>query len=514
MRIILTFDHSSSFKGQSTPNTASGAKRLDLRHATRFNLRMKTPPIATALLETIWAAAQGNPSLLARLRFNNEGELPSVYAVTDLAAASMGAAGLALAQLIDAITRLNPATTSNNNGAPTTVTVDRRLASSWFGYSLRPEGWTPPSSDDFVMGDYQTTDGWIRLHTNAPHHRAAALRALKLSTSSTRTEIVAAVAGWPADALEAAVLAQNGCAATMRSWQAWQAHPQGQAVLSEPLLHWQEGAVIDTPAWAFNSARPLQGLKVLDMTRVLAGPSATRMLAGLGAEVLRVDPPWWDEPSLAPETTLGKRCTRLDLREPAQREQWIHLLGQADIFVHGYRSDALSALGLAAMQRQKIRPGLIDVSLDAYGFTGPWKHRRGFDSLVQMSMGIAEAGQRLTQANKPTPLPVQALDHATGYLLATAVLRGLETRLKTRRGSIARASLARTGALLMNTLKPGGQLDEPLAPETAADLAPTLEQTYWGPARRLHWPVEVTGVTMQWDQPAGLLGSSEATWRH
>ena len=492
---------------------ADRAERLDLRQATRFNLCMKTLPIASELLETIWAAAQGSPTLLARVRFKNEGELPSVYAVTDLAAASMGAAGLALAQLIDTKTRLLADTTAGN-AAPTTVTIDRRLASSWFAYSLRPDGWTTPSSDDFVMGDYQTSDGWIRLHTNAPHHRAAALHALKLTTPSTRAEIAAAVAGWSADALEAAVLAQGGCAATMRSWQAWQTHPQGQAVLSEPLLHWNEGAAIDTPAWAFNSARPLQGLKVLDMTRVLAGPSATRMLAGLGAEVLRVDPPWWDEPTLAPEMTVGKRCTRLDLREPTQREHWIHLLSQADIFVHGYRSDALSALGLDAAHRQKIRPGLVDISLDAYGFSGPWKHRRGFDSLVQMSMGIAEAGQRLTQANKPRPLPVQALDHATGYLLATAALRGLEIRLTHGRGSIVRASLARTGALLMNTAKPSGQLGEALAPEAASDVAPTVEQTYWGPARRLHWPVEVTGVVMRWDQPAGPLGSSEANWRH
>jgi len=455
---------------------------------------------AAQLLKTLWSAAQGDERELGRVRFVGEGELPSAFAVTDLAAASMGAAGLALCALLGTNTQAN-------------VTVDRRLASFWFAQSLRPQGWRIENAEDFVMGDYPAVDGWIRLHTNAPHHRSAALRALGLTAPTARATVAQAVATWRADALEAAVLAEGGCAATMRSWQDWQAHAQGQAVLSEPLLDWQPGLLMAQPTWALNPARPLQGLKVLDMTRVLAGPSATRLLAGLGAEVLRLDPPWWDEPTLAPEMTLGKRCARLDLREPDQRERWSALLGEADVFVHGYRSDALAALGLGAEQRQALRPGLVDVSLDAYGFTGPWRHRRGFDSLVQMSMGIAHAGQQLAASDKPKPLPVQALDHATGYLLATAALRGLHTRLNTGRGSIVRASLARTGALLMQTLNTSGEPKQPLAPETPADLATTREQTFWGPACRVRWPVHVTGVDVRWEIPAGPLGSSEAAWR-
>lgn len=489
--------------------------------------------VATHLLETIWHAAQGNEHDLKRVTFKGEGELPSVFAVTDLAAAAMGAAGLALSSLLDAIDTVSAlgstdpasanhtiesvsvpaASPTNDLASKKTVIVDRRLASFWFAYSLRPVGWTPPSAEDFVMGDYQTNDGWIRLHTNAPHHRAAALRALKLTAPTGRADIAQAVANWQADALEAKVLAQGGCAATMRSWQDWQAHAQGQAVLSESLLHWQPGALMSKPLWSFDRNRPLKGLKVLDMTRVLAGPSATRMLAGLGAEVLRVDPPEWDEPTLAPEMTLGKRCTRLDLHDSSERERWISLLSEADILVHGYRSDALSALGLDAEQRQKIRPGLVDISLDAYGFTGPWKHRRGFDSLVQMSMGIAHAGQQLAGSTQPKPLPVQALDHATGYILATAALRGLEMRLRTGEGRIARASLARTGALLMTTLCHAEKSNQALAPETEADQAHAIEDTHWGAARRLRWPIELSGITMQWDQPAGPLGSSQATWQ-
>jgi crotonobetainyl-CoA:carnitine CoA-transferase CaiB-like acyl-CoA transferase len=128
-------------------------------------------------------------------------------------------------------------------------------------------------------------------------------------------------------------------------------------------------------------------------------------------------------------------------------------------------------------------------------------------------MGIAHAGQQVAGSTKPKPLPVQALDHATGYILATAALRGLEVRLRTGAGSIARASLARTGALLMTTLNHAEKSNQALAQETEADQASAIEDSFWGAARRLHWPVDVSGIRMQWDQPSGPLGSSEATWK-
>jgi crotonobetainyl-CoA:carnitine CoA-transferase CaiB-like acyl-CoA transferase len=219
----------------------------------------------------------------------------------------------------------------------------------------------------------------------------------------------------------------------------------------------------------------------------------------------------WDE-SNAPEMTLGKHCAELDLRQTDQRAQWVKLLSEADVLVHGYRSDALASLGLDAQARQRIRPGLVDVSLDAYGFTGPWANRRGFDSLVQMSIGIAQTGQQLAQSARPLPLPVQALDHATGYLLATAVIRGLEQRVHTGIGSIARASLARTGALLLTTLDPAGLNRPLLAPETLEDLNPVTERTGWGPAKRIKWPVQIAGVEMKWSVGAGPLKRDEARW--
>ncbi len=450
---------------------------------------------AVELLKEIWGSVQGNLSAIDGISFAGEGSLPSYFAVTDLAAASMGATGLALAEL-----------TQNLD-----VRVDRRLASFWFNKTISPIGWKIPPEPALGPADYRTRDGWIRLHTNAPHHRDAALRVLGVPANPEA--VAAAVSAWNATELEAAMVANGACAAEMRSWQDWQHHPQGRAVLAEPLLYWRSGSTAAPSPWVPSSTRPLAGIKVLDMTRVLAGPAATRLLAGLGATVLRIDPPWWDEPSGAPEMSLGKRCTRLDVREEKGLERWKALLSEADVFVHGYRSDALTALGVDAEQRQNIRPGLIDVSLDAYGFTGPWKHRRGFDSLVQMSMGIAEAGQRLSGSDRPFPLPVQALDHGTGYLLATAIMRALTIRVATGVGSIVNGSLARTGALLMQTLETE-RIEQPLlTPIGPADWSDTLEITQWGSAKRLKWPVTVTGVEMAWSPGAGALGRHCAAWQ-
>src|SRR5207302_2976931 len=135
---------------------------------------------------------------------------------------------------------------------------------------------------------------------------------------------------------------------------------------------------------------------------------------------------------------------RLDLHVPQDRDQFVELVRTCDVFIHGYRADALERLGFDADVLESLRPALIDVALNAYGWTGPWCTRRGFDSLVQMSSGIAAEGKRVTGRAQPVSLPVQALDYGTGYLLAAAALRGLSVRERTGHGWRAQASLART----------------------------------------------------------------------
>ncbi|WP_455827709.1 CoA transferase [Pseudomonas graminis] len=431
------------------------------------------------------------------LTLNEAGALPSAFAVTDLASASIGAAGQAVAELIRQQTGRLPG-----------VTVDRRLGSFWFSSSIRPVGWQTPPLWDPVAGDYAGADGWIRLHTNAPHHRAAAERVL--GKVADRAEMASKVAAWHVAALEQAVVDAGGCAAQMRSWQAWQQHPQGLAVNAEDLVQRQTFDTITDKVWLGSVARPLAGLKVLDLTRVLAGPVASRFLAGLGADVLRIDSPTWNEPGVVPEMTLGKRCARVDLKTLEGRQLFESLLKDADILFHGYRADALEQLGYTAGALQTIAPGLIDVSLNAYGWSGPWRNRRGFDSLVQMSSGIADAGMAWKHSDKPVPLPVQALDHGTGYLMAASAIRALSERLKSGRGGSARLSLARTAKLLVEAGQVPAQ--PALRAEEPGDQGVLVEQTAWGQAHRLLAPVTVSGTPLQWDLPAGELGSHRAQW--
>ncbi|MCJ2071026.1 CoA transferase [Methylobacterium sp. J-030] len=448
---------------------------------------------AHAFAARIWQALDGPPAVLGRLQVTGTGALPSAFAVSDLVAGSVGAAALALAEVA---------------GLTGPVSVDRRLASCWCATSLRPEGWRVPDPWDPVAGDYETRDGWIRLHTNAPHHRAAAERVL--GPQVDRGGMARAVSGWAKGELEIAILAEGGCAAEMRGLVDWAAHPQGRAVAGEPLVRVDPGRERSGSAWTPRSGRPLAGLRVLDLTRVLAGPVATRFLAGFGADVLRIDPPDWNEAPIEPELTLGKTCARLDLRRDADRTTFEALLAGADVLVHGYRPGALDGLGYGAEARWALAPGLVEVCLDAYGWTGPWAGRRGFDSLVQMSTGIAQAGQDWRQAAKPVPLPVQALDHATGYMMAAAVLRLLARRLADGTGGAARLSLARTAALLVEA---GAAEPEPPCPDASPeDLAPGIEATSWGPARRLRPPVAMAGVPMHWARAARRLGDDAPDW--
>ena len=449
-----------------------------------------------SILESFWSALGGAASDMESVHVTGAGELPSAFPVTDFACAAVAAAAVGLRELLYA-----------RSGSQPRIEVDRRLASFWFAVSIRPSGWSLPGPWDPMAGDYATRDGWIRLHTNAPRHRAAAERVL--GRRGDRAAVARAVAGWAKSELENAVVAAGGCAAEMRSAAEWLEHPQGRAVMTEPLVH-STGTTdsADRILQQWNPERPLAGVRVLDLTRVLAGPVATRFLAGYGADVLRIDPPDWDEPGVVPEVTLGKRCARLNLKASVDRECFMALLREADVLVHGYRPTALVALGFDEETLRKIAPGLIDVSLDAYGWQGPWCDRRGFDSLVQMSCGIAAAGATAAARDQPVPLPVQALDHATGYLLAAAVGRALTRRLTRSAASRIQASLIGTANLLWSLPRPA---ELPPAPKPE-DFTLVVAETAWGPARRAPLPGEIAGVTAEWRIEAGPLGRHQPTW--
>jgi hypothetical protein len=362
---------------------------------------------------------------------------------------------------------------------------------------LQPVEWKLPAIWDPIAGDYQTADGWIRLHTNYSYHRDAVTRVLDVPAD--RQRVAAAVKSRNATELESAVVAAGGCAAALRTMGAWRVHPQGAALAGEPICYWDaERAPHPLPA---DASAPLSGVRVLDLTRVIAGPVATRYLAAFGADVLRIDPPKFEEvAALLPETTRGKRCAALDLREPGDRSTWERLIAGADVLVHGYRGGAMEALGYPAARLRELNPALVIVRFDAYGWSGPWSDRRGFDSLVQMSTGIAHPGH----GGAPTPLPAQALDHGTGYLIAAAACRAL-----TDGRASALLSLARTARLLAE-LGTDGEPDAPALGDTDALLEPG--DTAWGPVRQVPCPGCIEGYEVQWREPAGPLGRHPARW--
>ena len=449
---------------------------------------------AQLMLDEIWSAlggAEERPELVVE----GDGALPSRFAVTDFASATIGAAGSAIAELIGETGAEVPA-----------VRVDRVLASAWFRPVVRPIGWTSPTGSD-LTGEYRTRDGrWLRLHMTYPRLRMATLRAME--AEPTRDSIARRVADGDGEELEARIVAEGGAAAVLRTTQEWAAHPQGQAVAQEPLV-----AVTDTEeapsSWRPLPDRPLAGVRILDLTRVLAAPMATRFLAGYGAEVLRVDPPGYEEPRGSVDVTLGKRCARVDLTTTEGRELLLALLAEADVVVHGYKPGVLERLGFGVEERAAARPGLIDVTLDAYGWTGPWRERRGFDTIVEMSNGIAAEGMSWAGSEEPVLLPVQALDHGTGHIMAAAVVRALVRRLRTGRGSITRCSLARSAVLLRAHANPEGLPEI----ETAdAPVDPMVRTTSGGPARRVQVPLVVGGTSQYWDRPGELLGSSLPVW--
>jgi CoA-transferase family III len=465
----------------------------------------QAPPAPHArAAEQIWACLDGNPASLARVEFRRTHELlPAIVPVTAAAAAAAATATLAIARLLPA-------------GAPA-VTVDGVHAVLAFRGErlLRVNGGPPPPVWDPLAGDYPAATGWVRLHTNYRHHRDAALSALSglsalpaLGVRVDRDAVAAAVARWDAVELEEAITAAGGCAAALRSRSEWRAHPQGMAIAERPLLEVRRqsggepeplpAAVTRVGTWA---GRPLGGVRVLDLTRVIAGPTAGRVLAAWGADVLRVDPPGFDEmPVLILEATTGKRTTALDLRRPPDRERFDALVRGADVLLTGYRPGAMAGLGYGPRRLAELRPGLVTATLSAYGTTGPWAGRRGFDSLVQLATGLADEARIAAGADHPVPLPAQALDYLTGWLLVTGIAEALRRRATDGGGWHVEATLARTAHWLddlgrtdgLAIPEPGPEVTDPFMVELTGPLGRTAHVACPGAIGR-HHPQWMTG---------------------
>jgi crotonobetainyl-CoA:carnitine CoA-transferase CaiB-like acyl-CoA transferase len=463
---------------------------------------------AQALLQQAWQAIWGEPTAPSALEVTGEGgHLPSHFAVEDMAVACVGTALLSAARLHQ-----------RRGGRQLTVRVDPGQVAAavrserYFAVDDRPAGMGFARLSRF----FQASDGWVRTHANYPWHRQALLRAL--GTTDDPEAVARAIKRRPAHEVEDLIVGSGGVAAAVRSAEEWAAHPQGRAVEAEPLVAATQIG-LEAPRRRSPGLVPASAVRVLDLTRAIAGPVATRLLGSLGADVLRLDPPRWPDLTVgAPaDSLLAKRSARLDASGPEGRAVLHGLLDQADVLVCGYRPGALDRLGLGAGALVEAHPGLVVVVLDAWGHSGPWSGRRGFDSIVQAASGIA-VGES-PDGVEPGALPCQLLDHGTGYLVAAAAVEGLWSQGERGGTQFRYLSLARTAAWLLATYRPVSSASHAIdgtaeAAEGAVGAARWTVQlpSPSGPVRAIAPPGWFDGKPLQWAPAATRYGADEPVW--
>ena len=443
---------------------------------------------ADALLRRAWSALGGDPALLDLVEFEGDGAglLPSVSASLPAMCAAVAASTLA-ASVLDGVRR---------KAEPLPVVIDRQHVAAAARSEHYARSAALPKEDRIppLSLFWSTADGaWFRIHGEYPWHRDRALALLGCEDS--HRGVKRAVATWRADELEEALADVQALGYSVRTSAQWAAHPQGEAVARLPLLQMSTG---EGPTRVVGPGRVAEGIRVLDLTRVLAGPIATRTLAAWGAEVLRLDSPRLPELATHSIDMLsGKRSAELDLADRAGRARLEQLLNEADLLVQGYRPGALARFGLTPEDLAERHPHLSVVSLSAWGPNGPWSQRRGFDSLVQCVTGIA-----LTEGSNGRPgwLPAQVLDHATGYLAAAAAFSALASAQQDGRPRSARLSLAQVARWLTD-----GGPEGPKGPEGADAPRPLDVEPYRVELRGPGGRVDVIG-------PPGRLTDRNPSW--
>jgi len=427
---------------------------------------------AEVALRSLWEDAALPVAALSRLTLTGrEPGLPSSFAVSSAAQASLAAAALAATEIGRA-----------RNGLAQTASVDLVDAALECTGRFTVDG-VAPEVWDKIAGLYRCGppggDEWVRLHTNFAHHRDGVLRLLGLpeGPAATREQVAAALASWRADDFEDRAAERGLVVARMRRFDEWDAHPQAAAVAALPLLEIERIGDAAPLAWPTlpETSLPLEGLRVLELTRILAGPVAGRTLAAYGADVMLVNSPVLPNIDAIADTSRGKRSALADLRDPADRVAFTAVLAQAHVMLQGYRPGGIAALGFGPEEAARLRPGIVYVSLSAYGRQGPWSGRRGFDSLVQTATGFNDAEGRAANAGEPKPLPMQVLDMASAFLLAFGAEVAL-LRQRTHGGSWhVQVSLART-ALWLRSL---GRVADGFAP-AKPDYATRMETSESG----------------------------------
>jgi hypothetical protein len=409
----------------------------------------------TDVLSDLWLISGLPTEALGFVRLTGCDPLfPSSFAVGAAAQRSIAVAALAACEL------------GYVRGSPRQrVSVDMLHAAAectgWFSLDQRE-----PAVWDRFSGLYRCADGFVRVHANFAHHREGALRLLGLSPATVlRTDAEQAMLQWRALDFEQAAAERGLVATALRSFEQWDATPQGRAIAAQPLMTVErigDAAPLALPALR-REQRPLSGVRVLDLTRILAGPVGGRALAAQGADVLLINSPNLPNIEAIADTSRGKRSAHLDLCSEQGRDTLWQLIDGAHVFSQGYRPGGLAALGFSSAALAERRPGIVCVSLTAYGTQGPWAERRGFDSLVQTAMGFNHAEGEAARDGAPRALPMQLLDQATGYLMAFGAATALCRQQQEGGSWHVQVSLARTGHWIrsLGRVAEGLKIDKP-----------------------------------------------------
>ena len=433
--------------------------------------------------------------------------LPTPFRITDTAVAALAATGLAAADLWKLRT-----------GREQDVAVDARQATASLrsGHYLHMDDGAVSHERNSIMGVYPAKDGrWSYIHANFPNHRAAALSVL--GVPEDREAVRQAVAQWDALELEEAILAAKGAGGMVRSMDEWARHPQAAAIASLPLMEIVK--IGDSPVEPLPEGnRPLAGIRVLDLTRVLAGPTCARTLAEHGADVMKITAAHLPNIGYQEyDTGHGKLNAQLDLRQPDQFQTLLDLVREADVFSQGYRPGTLGERGLSPEELAHLRPGIVYVSLCAFSHVGPWASRRGFDTVVQTVSGITTRQGELFPGKEPGPqfYPVSAIDYLTGYLMAFGAMVALARRAQEGGSWLVRISLAQTGRWLVNF----GEVPESALTDVPKEFTPDeierwsiASDTPVGRLRHLGPVVKLSETPPHWARPTVPLGYHEPVW--
>lgn len=455
------------------------------------------------VLTDLWVLGGGEPSALDTVTLTgNEPILPSTFRVGAAAQVTIAAAGLAAAEIWRARSGQSQGLSVDMTHAAVECRSERYLS-----VDDKP----PPPAWDAIAGVYKTGDNrFVRLHTNFPHHRDNVCKAL--GCKPERDDVQRALMEWKGEEFETAAYAGGCVVSMMRSHEEWMATAQAQTLERVPLIQIEKiGEAVPKP-WP-KGDRPLAGLRVLDLSRVIAGPVAGRTWAAHGADVMLISSPNLPSiPWLVIDTGRGKLSAFADLKTEQGRESLRDLLASVDIFSQGYRPQSIAALGFSPEDAAQISPGIVYVSLCAYGHAGPWAGRRGFDSLVQTSTGFNEAEGRAAGIDGPKELPMQILDHATGYLMAFGAMMARLRQAREGGSWHVTVSLAQTGRWLWNL----GRLQTGLAVSdlTKDQVLPFIERNSsgFGALQSVRHAAVMSATPAFWERPSIPLGSSAALW--